>query len=50
MLRDIAHLDQAELEEHRPLEPSTGLCDLFGYAKRGGKLMKVRHIQLENQI
>ena len=48
MLRDIAHLDQAELESIVLWNRLLVYATLFGYAKKVSKLMKVRHIQLEN--
>ena len=48
MLRDIAHLDQAELESIVLWDRLLVYATLFGYAKKVSKLMKVRHIQLEN--
>lgn len=48
MLRDIAHLDQAELESIVLWNRLLVYATLFGYAKKVSKLIKVRHIQLEN--
>ena len=48
MLRDIAHLDQTELESIVLWDRLLVYATLFGYAKKVSKLMKVRHIQLEN--
>ena len=35
MLRDIAHLAPGRAREHRPLEPSIGLCDSLWLCQEG---------------
>ena len=48
MLRDIAQLDQAELESIVVWNRLLVYATLFGYADKVSHLMKVRHIQVEN--
>ena len=48
MLRDIARLDQAELESIVVWNRILVYATLFGYADKVSHLMKVHHIQVEN--
>ena len=48
MLRDIARLDQAELESIVVWNRLLVYATLFGYADKVSHLMKVHHIQVEN--
>ena len=48
MLRDIAHLDKAELESIALWNRLLVYATLYGYAKKVNKIMKLRNIQLEN--
>ena len=48
MLRDIAHLDKAELESIVVWNRLLVYATLYGYAKKVNKIMKLRNIQLEN--
>ena len=48
MLRDIAHLDKAELESIVLWNRLLVYATLYGYAKKVNKIMKLRNIQLEN--
>ena len=48
MLREIARLDQAELESIVVWNRLLVYATLFGYADKVSYLMKVRHIQVEN--
>ena len=48
MLREIARLDQAELESIVVWNRLLVYATLFGYADKVGHLMKVHHIQVEN--
>lgn len=49
MLRDIAHLDEAELESLAVWNRLLVYATLYGYAKKVSKVMKLRKIKLENQ-
>lgn len=48
MLRDIAHLDKAELESIVVWNRLLVYATLYGYAKKVNKMMKLHNIQLEN--
>ena len=48
MLRDIAHLDKAELESIVVWNRLLVYATLYGYAKKVNKIMKLHKIQLEN--
>ena len=48
MLRDIAHLDKAELESIVVWNRLLLYATLYGYAKKMNKIMKLLNIQLEN--
>ena len=48
MLRDIARLDQAELESIVVWNRLLVYATLFGYADKVSHLMKIHHIQVEN--
>ena len=48
MLRDIAHLDKAELESIVIWNRLLVYATLYGYAKKVNKIMKLHNIQLEN--
>ena len=48
MLRDIAHLDKAELESIVVWNRLLVYATLYGYAKKVNKIMKLHNIQLEN--
>ena len=48
MLREIARLDQAELESIVVWNRLLVYATLFGYADKVSHLMKVHHIQVEN--
>ena len=48
MLRDIAHLDKAELESIVLWNRLLVYATLYGYAKKVNKIMKLLNIQLEN--
>lgn len=48
MLRDIAHLDKAELESIVVWNRLLVYATLYGYAKKVNKIMKLLNIQLEN--
>lgn len=48
MLRDIAHLDKAELESIALWNRLLVYATLYGYAKKVNKIMKLHNIQLEN--
>ena len=49
MLRDIAHLDKAELESIVLWNRLLVYATLYGYAKKVNKIMKLHNIQLENE-
>lgn len=49
MLRDIAHLDKAELESIVLWNRLLVYATLYGYAKKVNKIMKLHDIQLENE-
>lgn len=49
MLRDIAHLDKAELESIVLWNRLLVYATLYGYAKKVNKIMKIHNIQLENE-
>ena len=49
MLRDIVHLDKAELESIVLWNRLLVYATLYGYAKKVNKIMKLHNIQLENE-
>lgn len=49
MLREIAHLDKAELESIVLWNRLLVYATLYGYAKKVNKIMKLHNIQLENE-